>query len=144
MLPVPIPAATIELRDARSGTARHVTLRPFRIGQTQVTQGDWAAVASGDPGQPAESTGAAHREPEIPVHAVTWFDAVQWCNAASVASGIAPAYRIRGREVTWDVSSDGFRLPTEAEWEWCWDYADTARYADYRSLRGGGWMVGRG
>lgn len=125
-----------------------------------------------------------------PVHGLTWVDAIEWCNAASEAEGLTPAYARSGRKVEWDVVADGYRLPTEAEWEyacragssgphygpldevawtamdglsvpndvalkapnafgaydilgndweWCWDYADPARYADYRTFRGGGW-----
>lgn len=179
---VSIPAGQIELRDARTDSARTVDLRPFDIGRTPVTIAEFAAIT----GPSAESG----RTPAIPAHAITWFDAVRWCNAASVRAGIAPAYEIRDRDVRWDVAADGIRLPTEAEWEWtcragtsaprygrlaeigwtaadgvegpqrvagkdsnnfgvfdmlgnvwewCWDYADTARYADYRSIRGGGW-----
>lgn len=179
---VSVPGGTIELRDARSGSSREVQLHPFQIGQTQTTWAIWSAVFSD--AQPPGSS------PNAPAHPVTWFDAVRWCNRASFAAGFNSAYRLRDREVIWDVSSDGFRLPTEAEWEWsclagtrtpaygaladiawtaaddvtgpqevarkaangfglfdmignvwewCWDYADTARYSDYRSLRGGGW-----
>lgn len=181
---VSIPACVIELRDARSGLSREVTLEPFTIGRTQVTAAEWAAVS----GPSAELSSGA--EGDLPAHPVTWFDAVNWCNTASEAAGLTPAYEIEDRDVDWHLGSDGFRLPTEAEWEWscragttgprygelqdiawtsldhvdrpqkvagkapnahglfdtignvwewCWDYADTARYGDYRSLRGGGW-----
>ena len=140
---IAVPGGELAMRDARSGTSRTVALEAF-----------------------------------------------EWCNAASAAAGLGPAYALRDRTVIWDLAADGYRLPTEAEWEWacragtsgptygplaeiawteadgvegpqpvggkspnslglvdtignvwewCWDYADTARYGDYRSLRGGGW-----
>ena len=177
---VDIPAAVIVLKDARTDSSREVRLLPFRLGRTAVTQAQHAAVVGAAPGI----------TPEVPVHGMTWREAVLWCNAASADAGLAPAYEVADTTVTWLVEADGYRLPTEAEWEWacragtsgagygplsqiawtqadgvegpqpvglkqangfgafdmignvwewCWDYADTARYADYRSLRGGGW-----
>ncbi|UIK88853.1 formylglycine-generating enzyme family protein [Arthrobacter polaris] len=48
----------------------------------------------------------------------TWFAVIQWCNEASDVAGFTPVSAVNGREVTWEVSADGYRLPTEAEWEW--------------------------
>ncbi len=49
---------------------------------------------------------------------VSWYDAVEYCNWLSRREGLTPAYRISGKNVTWDPSANGYRLPMEAEWEY--------------------------
>ena len=48
---------------------------------------------------------------------VSWHTAVQFCNWLSLKAGFTPVYAINGNIVTPDWTADGFRLPTEAEWE---------------------------
>src|SRR5665213_2147992 len=103
-----IPEGSITIRDARTGGSRDVDLRQFTISTTTVRSVDYFALTD------APSSSVSSNDP---AHPVTWFAAVGWCNAASAAAGISAAYSVDGRSVTWNTDSGGYRLPTEAEWE---------------------------
>ncbi|MDR0402694.1 MAG: formylglycine-generating enzyme family protein [Treponema sp.] len=87
-----------------------VSLKSFFISETEITQELYQAVMNQNP--------ALFKGAEYPVENVSWFDAVKFCNALSEQLGFAPAYTIDGDTVSWDRGSRGFRLPTEAEWEY--------------------------
>ena len=75
---------------------------------TEVTEAEYAALTPG-------FTALA---PDLPVAGVDWYDALRYCNALSLAEDRTPAYVVDGAVVTWDRAADGWRLPTEAEWEY--------------------------
>jgi formylglycine-generating enzyme required for sulfatase activity len=87
-----------------------VTVGSFYMGKYEVTQREYDAVMGGNPSR--------FKGAYLPVEQVSWFDAVAYCNARSQKEGLTPAYTIHGEEVLWNPSADGYRLPTEAEWEY--------------------------
>jgi formylglycine-generating enzyme required for sulfatase activity len=91
-------------------TRRQVTVSDFYIAQSEVTQREYTALMGNNP---SESQGD-----DLPVENVTWFDAVRYCNTRSEHEGLKAAYTIDGEAVTWNRDADGYRLPTEAEWEY--------------------------
>lgn len=101
-----IAGGSVTLHDARRKAHRTLELEPFEIGVFAVTQdllGEILGITASHPRRPAVD--------------VTWLRAVRFCNAASEWEGLDPAYSFDGEDVTWHVDSDGYRLPTEAEWE---------------------------
>ncbi|MFI3306227.1 MAG: SUMF1/EgtB/PvdO family nonheme iron enzyme [Rikenellaceae bacterium] len=105
--------------------AHSVTLDPFYIGNYEVTQREWQEVMGSNPSYFIGET--------LPVDRVTWYDTIEYCNARSAKEGFAPYYTIDKTTadpdninstdklkwlITLNPTSDGYRLPTEAEWEW--------------------------
>ena len=117
---VPIPAGEFDMGSTRSeaeGPIHRVRLSAFSMSRFEITQRDFAAVVGSNP---SEYVGE-----DLPVAHVSWYDALRFANALSIVDGRRPAYRFREDspvpdtpEVDWDRSADGFRLPTEAEWEY--------------------------
>jgi formylglycine-generating enzyme required for sulfatase activity len=104
---------TSELR--YSDEVQHqVTVSGFYIGKYEVTQKEYQAVMGTNP--------SYVKGDNLPVVSVSWFDAVEYCNKRSQRDGLSAAYTISGtgdsRTVTWNRSASGYRLPTEAEWEY--------------------------
>lgn len=90
--------------------SHEVTVSAFYADPFEVTQKDYEAVMGENP--------SFFHGDDLPVENVTWYDAVEYCNRLSELRGLTPAYTIDGDTVSWNRAADGYRLFTEAEWEY--------------------------
>lgn len=106
---IDLSGGQVRLSDRRSERAWLEEVAPFAIAECPVTVAlyDFANDVDADVGG-------------LPVVDVTWWDAARFCNALSTCRGLAPVYVIDepGERVEWSSAADGYRLPTEAEWEY--------------------------
>ena len=99
-----------------------VTLTAYHIGETEVTQELYQAVMGSNPSQFTGSPASGEQQSKRPADTVTWFQCIDFCNKLTDGTaGLGPSERVytrSGTTVTQNLSKRGFRLPTEAEWEW--------------------------
>ena len=109
---VEIPLGKIELRDDRTKQKWTVEISSFYLAEFPVTQELYFEITNESP---STIEGTGH-----PVETVTWKDAVIFCNKLSLKKDLNPCYLIQedGEKITFDSTSNGYRLPTEAEWEY--------------------------
>jgi formylglycine-generating enzyme required for sulfatase activity len=119
---------------------RQVRVSPFAIARTPVTRGLWRQVMAqaADPWRRPVPDAWGAGDDTLPATGVDWFAAAAFCNALSIRSGRSPCYRVAGDTWICDWQADGYRLPTEAEWEYAcrggtatrWFWGDNESGAD--------------
>jgi formylglycine-generating enzyme required for sulfatase activity/serine/threonine protein kinase len=134
----------------RSSGPRHkvILTRPFYLGVHEVTQEEYERVMGTNPS--AHSPQGARRDRvegldtrSFPVESVSWNDAVDYCIKLSLAEGLTPCYERIGERVNW-LEGSGYRLPTEAEWEFACRAGTEMRYSSGETLadlRRVGWSM---
>lgn len=91
-------------------TLHEVTVSSFYADPFETTQEEYQRLMGDNP--------SSFKGDGLPVENISWLDAAAFANAKSLDAGLMPAYTIKEGEVIWDRSADGYRLPTEAEWEY--------------------------
>jgi formylglycine-generating enzyme required for sulfatase activity len=115
---VEIPAGVFRMGDVTGNgiwpeehPVHEVTIsQSILMGATEVTQAQWTAVMGYNPSH--------FQSDSLPVEGVRWIDAVEFCNKLSIQEKLDTCYRVSGDTVVCDFNASGFRLPTEAEWEY--------------------------
>lgn len=136
---IAIPSGKIEMRDDRKKSQWVADIKPFLLAKFLVTQELYFEITKTKP-----STFQGNKKP---VETITWKEAIVFCNLLSTKSDLTPCYSIDNTNdelITFDVKANGFRLPTEAEWEYaCKAGTTSSRYgaldsiAWYRANSGG-------
>jgi formylglycine-generating enzyme required for sulfatase activity len=126
---VTVQGGTLPKTSGLAGTQ----VETFEIGKYAVTMDEWQGVRNWAIENGFDMAEGMATDPEDPVTEINWYDCVKWCNAKSEMEGLDPVYGVKGDDgyycsgeyghdgsenVVIKPRANGYRLPTEAEWEW--------------------------
>jgi len=109
-----------------------VTVDAFYIGKYEVSQKEYLDVMGNNP--------SGFKGSNRPVEKISWYDAVEYCNRLSVKEGLQPAYHGEGDDLMCNFAASGYRLPTEAEWEYAAGRGKTVMYSGSNDANAVAWF----
>ena len=101
---------TVKGGSFRMDNSHTVTVNSFIMGTSEVTQELYESVMNANP--------STQKGKKLPVETISWYDALKFCNELSKKEGLTPCYSGSGTYIKCNFKANGYRLPTEAEWEY--------------------------
>jgi len=97
-------------RDEKKYNGEVALIDGFYISKFEVSQEEWISIMNNNPSD--------HIGGSFPVEKISWYDAIEFCNKKSKEEGLIPCYFKDGEIIECNMEASGYRLPTEAEWEY--------------------------
>jgi formylglycine-generating enzyme required for sulfatase activity len=101
----------------------------LQVAKTEISQAQYKKVMS-------QSNPSAIKDDNNPVEQLTFYQAIDFCNRLSKLEGLKECYKVNGENVTWDISANGYRLLTEAEWEYACRAGSTGTFGKRAGAEG--------
>ena len=92
------------------GPSHTVIINSFFMAKTEITQKQWEDVM--------DYNNSHFKGENRPIESVSWYEAIKFCNTLSIKHGLEPVYYINSKMTEMNMEANGYRLPTEAEWEY--------------------------